>query len=199
VNATLSSNLVLLTKFQASWQPLVCQAQGPPLIIDDPAKSVKLATFPDAPPLLKTDYQYMDIWEPHRKPPTSTATCAIWGSWEDQATEPPVWNMLVTAGMERVVLEFRNFLEKLLLRPSGVPNSLPEPLSSFSHWTTVIGGIFIPEIHLGRLHVREAAKELERLVCHSRSECCILHSDRFSLHRDIKMQRGLAKATLTQP
>jgi hypothetical protein len=158
-------------KLQASWQPLARQARDISLVREDSGTSVKLATFPDAPPLVRTDYQYMDIWEPHSKPPSSAATSAIWGSWEDQTADPPaaeqpVWNMVVTAGTEPLVKEFQKFLENLLMQSPGVPLP-PESLNLFSHWTTVIGAIFIQEIHLGRLYVRKVAKKLEHLVTHS--------------------------------
>jgi hypothetical protein len=53
------------------------------------------------------------------------------------------------------------------MEPSNASESSLEPLSLFSHWATVVGGIFIPEIRLARLRVREAAKTLEYLVRYS--------------------------------
>lgn len=74
--------------------------------------------------------------------------------------------------------EYQIFLHDILMEPSNASESSLEPLSLFSHWATVVGGIFIPEIRLARLRVREAAKTLEYLVRYSWPQQCTLKIDK---------------------
>jgi hypothetical protein len=75
--------------------------------------------------------------------------------------------MIVTTGTKFMANEYQNFLRSILMEPSNASEPSLEPLSLFSHWATVIGGIFIPEIRLARLRVREVAKTLENFVRYS--------------------------------
>lgn len=116
--------------------------------------NTKVLAFPGALPEYRTNYNYMDIYQPHGSKPTSKSSCALWGAWNDQKT---AWRSVASFSNPQMAEICRRFLQR------GTGRTELSSLLS-SHWVNLLRCIYRIGINDGRLILRNAAEDIEKIV-----------------------------------
>lgn len=127
------------------------------LPISELSDSMIVLRFPDSMPFFRTEFQYMDIWEPHRMRPSTLARCSLWGSWKQQEPSSE-WISIMVFTKPEMASAVKNRISGQLLHSSTFLVDLD------SHWAHLMGPIYAHGILTTRKSIHDAVNKLDKLV-----------------------------------
>ncbi|KAL2845627.1 hypothetical protein BJX68DRAFT_242059 [Aspergillus pseudodeflectus] len=135
--------------------------------------AVKTLVFPDEVPEIKPDWQYVHIFKPHAKPPTSRMRCSIWGKHATvNGSDQQTWDSVLVLADHRMYEAYRHILHEI-----ETHTAQPFWTQQTHHWVAFLEYLYILGINNARLLVRETVKGLRHLKYKN-----IADTDSASLH-----------------
>jgi hypothetical protein len=123
--------------------------------------AVKAIEFSDEIPEIKSDWQYVHIFKPHARPPTSHMRCSMWGKHTTGGgSNQQTWDAILAIADHRMFEVYRHILHEV-----GTHTAQPFWTEQSHHWVLFLEYLYILGINNARLLVREAVYSLRQLVC----------------------------------